>query len=184
MKKIMLIGISVLALGLWATALTATAQQTAPPKDGMLPLPTDYKAWPKFLSAVQRPDAKQVRDLYVNPKGAEASLGQEFPNGTIFVMENYKAKEKADGTLEIGPDGKLVKGDLAKVFVMGKGKGWGQDVPDNVKTGAWVFSAYGPDGKPLAEDFNKCRTCHVPQEKKDFVHRYDEYFEKRVHGQN
>ena len=78
-----------------------------------------------------------------------------------------------------GPDGKLVKGDLAKVFVMGKGEGWGQDVPDNLKNGAWVYSAFGPDGKPLAEDFTKCRSCHLPLAQKDFVARYDEYFTSR-----
>jgi hemoglobin len=172
--------VSVAVLGLGAMAITAVAQQAAPPKDGELPLPADYKSWPKFLTSVQRGDAKQVRELYVNPKGVTTSHGQDFPNGTLFVMENYKAKEKADGSLATGDDGKLVKGDLAKVFVMGKGEGWGKDVPDNVKTGAWVFSAYGPDGKALAEDFNKCRACHVPLAQKDFVHRYDEYFETRA----
>ncbi|MSQ77521.1 MAG: hypothetical protein EXR97_03580 [Nitrospiraceae bacterium] len=53
------------------------------------------------------------------------------------------------------------------------------NVPDDKKNGAWVYSAFGPDGKPLAEDFNKCRACHAPLVQKDFVHRYDEYFEKR-----
>ena len=53
-------------------------------------------------------------------------------------------------------------------------------MPDNLKTGNWVYSAYGPDGKPLAEDFTKCRACHAPLAQKDFVHRYDEYFEKRT----
>ena len=180
MKRILFAGLTIIAIGLGAVVFTATAQQAAPPKDGELPLPADYKSWPKFLTSVQRGDAKQVRDLYVNPKGATTSHGQDFPNGTLFVMENYKAKEKADGTLETGHDGKLVKGTLAKVFVMGKGEGWGKDVPDNVKTGAWVFSAYGPDGKALTEDFNKCRACHVPLAAKDFVHRYDEYFETRT----
>ena len=34
--------------------------------DGELAVPADYKSWPKFLSAVQRPDAKQVREIYMN----------------------------------------------------------------------------------------------------------------------
>ena len=76
-------------------------------------------------------------------------------------------------------DGKLIKGDLAKVFVLGKGEGWGQEVPDNLKNGNWVFAAYGSDGKALAEDFAKCRACHAARAVKDFEHRYDEYFEKR-----
>jgi hemoglobin len=160
-------------------ALSMGSSTSLKPKDGELALPADYKGWPKFLSEVQRPDLKQVRELFINPTGAKTSQGQPFPNGTLMVMELYKAK-MAGETPEIGSDGKLVKGDLAKVFVMGKGDGWGQDVPDNLKTGNWVFAAYGPDGKALAEDFTKCRACHAPLAQKDFVHRYDEYFEKRA----
>ena len=96
-----------------------------------------------------------------------------------MVMELYQTK-MAGETPETGADGKLVKGDLAKILVMGKGEGWGQDVPNNLKIGNWVFGAYGPDGKALAEDFTKCRACHAPLAQKDFVHRYDEYFEKRM----
>lgn len=158
---------------------SSMAQKGAVPKDGDLPLAGDYKTWPKFLTGIDKEPIKQVRDIYINPVGAQTMAGKEFPNGTVMAMEIYKAKENMDGTLEKAPDGKLVKGDLAKVFIMGKGDGWGQAAPDNLKTGAWVFSAAGPDGKPLAEDFTKCRACHVPLAQKDFVHRYDEYFEKR-----
>ncbi len=163
-------------------ALTLAAAVTAgsAPKDGELPLP-DYKGWPKFLADIQRPDVKQVREIYINPIGAKAQHGQPFPDGTLFVMELYEAKADGD-KLVTGADGKLVKGNLAKVFVMGKDKGWGADVPDNLKNGAWVFSAYGPDSKALAEDFTKCRACHAPLAQKDFVHRYDEYFEQQHHG--
>jgi hypothetical protein len=168
-------------IGFWGCGeLKASEPAGAPakPKDGDLSLPGDYKNWPKFLSAVQRPDVKQVRELYVNPIGATTAQGQAFPHGTVMVMELYNVKMNGE-VPEKGSDGKLIKTDLAKVFVMGKGEGWGQDVPDNLKNGAWVFSAFGPDGKPLAEDFTKCRACHAPLAAKDFVHRYDEYFEMR-----
>jgi len=155
----------------------AAMQVVSVPKDGKLALPADYKSWPVFLKEVQKPDA--VRDLYVNPAGARTARGQMFPNGTQFVMEIYSAKKAADGSFEKDAAGNLVKDKLAKVFVMGKGEGWGQDVPDNVKTGAWVYAAYGPDGQPLKANFAECRACHVPLAQKDFVHRYDEYFEKR-----
>ncbi len=163
-------------------ALTLAAAVTAgsAPKDGELALP-DYKSWPKFLSNIQRPDVKQVREIYINPIGARVQPGQPFPDGTLFVMELYEAKTDGD-KLMTGADGKLIKGDLTKVFVMGKEQGWGGEVPDNLKNGTWVFSAYGPDGKALAEDFTKCRACHAPLAQKDFVHRYDEYFEQRHHG--
>lgn len=169
------IAVIAVVVGMIACAAMAT---TSVPKDGELALPADYKAWPVFVKEVQKPDA--VRDLYVNPVGARTAQGQMFPNGTQFVMEIYSAKKSADGTFEKDAAGKLVKDKLAKVFVMGKGEGWGQDVPDNVKTGAWVYAAYGPDGQRLKANFAECRACHVPLAQKDFVHRYDEYFEKRA----
>ena len=165
----------VVLLGMsWYGGITLTAAVAAAPKDGEIALPAEYKTWPKFLTEVQRGDAKQVRELYVNPVGAKACPVSAFPDATVMVMELYKAKADGDA-LAKGPEGQLVKGDLAKVFVMEKHQGWGQDVPDNLKNGAWVFGAYGPDGKALAEDFTKCRACHAPLAQKDFVHRYDEF---------
>lgn len=179
MKRVI---VFMMVMALWGCSQMGTnpaATAPAKPKDGELAYPADYKTWPKFLSEVQRPDAKQVRELFINSVGARTNQGQIFPNGTVMVMELYKAKMNVD-VPETGADGKLIKSDLAKVFVMAKGEGLGQDVPENLKNGNWVFSAFGPDGKPLAEDFTKCRACHAPLAAKDFVHRYDEYFEKRV----
>ena len=67
-------------------------------KDGEFPLPVEYKSWPKFLSEIQRVDNKQVREIYINPIGHSTKMGEAFPNGTISVMEIYKAREAADGT--------------------------------------------------------------------------------------
>ncbi len=164
----------------------ASCAQTPPPapvvklKDGELTLAADYKSWPVFLANVQRPDAKQIRDIYINNIGAKAVAGGKFANGTVSVMELYKAKENADGTLSKGADGKLEKGALLKVFVMGKGDGWGESAPAGQKNGDWVYSAYFADGKPSPDPIAACRGCHLPLgDAKDFVHRYDEYFQTR-----
>jgi len=173
------------AAGLMAVALLggcATADKpVAIVKDGELPVPADYRSWPKFLSAIQRPDAKQVREIYMNPPAKNATAATGFPNGTLFVMENYAAKANPDGSLATGADGKLVKGDLLRVFVMGKNPGWGQDVPEGLRNGNWVYSAYlgkdGQAGEKSADPIAGCRGCHLPLgQAKDFVHRYDEYF--------
>jgi hemoglobin len=160
---------------LWACATTPPP----PVKDGELAVPSDYKTWPKFLSAVQRPDAKQVREIYMNPTARNATAAGGFANGTLFVMENYAARTRADGTLETGADGKLVKGDLLRVFVMGKNAGWGADVIEPLRNGNWVYAAWLPSGQKAPEDTNTCRACHLPLSGKDFVHRYDEYFASR-----
>ena len=148
-------------------------------KDSEQPVAAGYKSWPKFLSEVQRPDVKQVREIFINPVGAGAQKGQPFPNGTTLVMENYAAKLGADGSPVKGADGKLIKGDLSKVFVMGKGEGWGDDAPPGLKNGDWVYAAYGADGKTTSDPIAACRGCHLPLVSQDFIHRYAEYFDKR-----
>ena len=89
--------LSRLALTALCSALLAgCATGPKPLNDGELAVPADYKSWPKFLSAVQRPDAKQVREIYMNPTGAAGSAAAGFGNGTVFVMENYAAKANPD----------------------------------------------------------------------------------------
>lgn len=162
---------------LLATALAGCALTPGTPKDGELAVPADYKSWPKFLSAIQRPDAKQVREIYMNPEAAKATASGGFPNGTVFVMENYAALETTDGKLATDDKGKLIKADLLRVFVMGKNAGWGQDAPESLRNGNWVYASYLGDGRSKGpEDTATCRACHLPLANKDFVHRYDEHF--------
>lgn len=164
---------------LLAAASLAAGCASRPLDDGELALPVDYKAWPKFLSAVQRPDAKQVREIYMNPVAARAQAGGPFPDGTVFVMENYAALESTDGRLATGADGKLMKADLVRVFVMGKNPGWGQRAPEALRNGHWVYASYLADGSKAPDDLATCRACHLPQAGKDFVHRYDEHFAQK-----
>jgi hypothetical protein len=147
-------------------------------KDGELTAPTNYRGWPKFLSAVQRPDAKQVREIYMDPEATSGTHAAGFPNGTVFVMENYAAVLNPDGTVKPGPDGKLMKGDLLRVFVMGKNPGWGDSAPAGLKNGDWIYSSFLANGDKASDALTNCRACHLPLDKKDFVQRYDEYFGK------
>ncbi len=181
---------SVLAIAAVSLALASCAQVPAQPpvaptaavtqlKDGELAVPANYRSWPKFLSAVQRPDAKQVREIYMNTVATGGTAANGFPNGTVFVMENYAAAVNHDGTLKQGAGGKLVKGELLRVFVMGKDKGWGASAPEGLKNGDWIYGAYLANGEHAPDSTLACRACHLPlTASKDFVQRYDEYFAK------
>ena len=158
---------------------SASSSFAGGPKDGELKFPAGYETFPRFLSGIQKP--KHVRDLFINKTGAMAKKGDALANGSILVMEIYNAKKGADGNPIKRPDGHNAKDNLAKVFVMEKGAGWGKNAPDGLATGDWVFSAFSAEGTPIKANFKKCRQCHLPLKDKDFVHRYDEYFAKRGH---
>ncbi|MEQ1685417.1 MAG: cytochrome P460 family protein [Burkholderiaceae bacterium] len=174
----------VLALAVSALVLASCSSVTpqapvAQLKDGELAVPANYRSWPKFLSAVQRPDAKQVREIYMNTVATGGTAANGFPNGTVFVMENFAAAENPNGTLKQGPDGKLVKAGLLRVFVMGKNEGWGASAPDGLNNGDWIYAAYLAGGEKAPDSTLTCRACHLPlTASKDFVHRYDEHFSK------
>ena len=165
--------VSVIGIAALLAGCANQRRETVLLKDNELALPADYKSWPKFLSNIQRADNKQVREIYINRPGTATARGAAFPNGTVFVMEIHKANPGADGRLE--------KGELAKIFVMGKNPGWGAAVsPAELRTGDWIYSAYKADGQtPSSDDIAQCRACHLPLAKQDFVHRYDEYFDQR-----
>lgn len=159
-----------------AALVAGCASSTKAPADGEVAVPADYRSWPKFLSAVQRPDAKQVREIYMNPAAAAATATGGFGDGTVLVMENYAALETTEGKLATGADGKLIKAGLLRVFVMAKNAGWGQAVPEPLRNGSWVYASYLANGQKGPEDMATCRACHLPLANKDFVHRYDEHF--------
>lgn len=165
---------------LLAIGCTSTVGNTpAAFQDGEVPLPADYTSWPRFLPAVQRPDLKQVREIYVNPTGHGVKAGQPFAHGTTFVMENYAAQLDAAGQPLTGADGKLVKGRLLRVFVMSKGPGYGSAAPAELKNGDWAYASYDAAGMKTADAFGPCRACHLPQAGKDFVFRLDEFVQAR-----
>src|SRR5512134_37863 len=174
--------LAALAAAAGCTSMSAKPQPLAPLQDGEVPLPAGYTSWPKFLSAVQRPDAKQVREIYVNAPGYAAKDGQPFAHGTTLVMENYAAQQDAAGNQVRDADGKLVRGKLLRVFVMSKGPGFGSAVPAELKNGDWAYSSYDAAGAKTADGLSACRTCHLPLAGKDFVFRYDEFMSGRARG--
>ena len=61
-------GLMLCAVAVWSCAEMGSAQTASAPvklKDGEPALPVGYQNGPKFLSGVQRPDIKQVRELFM-----------------------------------------------------------------------------------------------------------------------
>ena len=124
----------------------AAAHSKRLPQDGELALPADYKNWPVFAAHIDKEKGRQVRDIYINTRGARVQKGDKFPHGTQFVMALYQAQQNADGSLMRALNGSLVKGALSKVFIMEKGPNWGDGAPAGLKNGDWIYAAYNGDG--------------------------------------
>jgi hemoglobin len=166
----------------FANSPSPTSTQTVTAKaDGELTIPKDYHSWPKYLSGIQRPDAnpKQIREIYVNQVGYNTTQGNPFAEGTLFVMENYGVELDASGNPVLDASGQLQKDKLLKTFVMGKVKDGGKSVDPALATGDWVYSAYLASGEKAPDPTTGCRGCHLSQKEKDWVYRYDEFFQKK-----
>ena len=147
--------------------------------DGSTATPSDYKNWPKFVGTVDKVATPQIRELYINQAGMMSKRGEDFPSGTISIMELYEAQKMPDGKPRMDKQGGLIKGKLSKIFIMEKGEGWGSQQPaGTIDNGDWIYSAYLADGKtPATKDFADCRSCHLPLADKDYIARYDEHFD-------
>ena len=152
-----------------AEAAEMPSMDDVTPQDGELAMPGDYSSWPVFMSGIEK-SSGHIRDIYISEEGAEASKGDDFAYGTRFVMEIYNANTDADG--------KMTKADLAKVFVMAKGEGYGAEAATN--NGEWVYAAFSGAGQPLEVDYESCRACHAPLADKDYIFHYDKYFDMRA----
>lgn len=132
--------------------------------------PTGYRNQ-VLVMTVDRADLKQVRQIFVTSEAAKlARAGKPLGDGTVFAMEIYPVKADAKGELVKDSSGRLVKGDLAAVFVMEKRAGFGAIYPPDIRTGDWEYSRFSPDGKRLPDqDSAQCMKCHKPLDKQDFL---------------
>lgn len=168
-----------ICLGFFAGCSHEPSYSSAPKKDGETTMPSNYTNWPMFIGDIDKVEGKQVRDIYINTNGVELKKGDDFPNGTVFVMDLYSAQLKADDTPKMDASGKLMKDKLTKVFIMEKSKGSGATAPESLANGDWVYTAYNADGTKADVNYEACRGCHLAQvSDKDFIFHYNQYFDK------
>lgn len=141
-------------------------------------LPADYDPATYLLYGIHnRPDNGQVRYLYANKVAAEgAKRDAALPNGSVLVMEVYKAKLDAAGQPVVGADGLFQKGDFLQYSVMEKQAGWGADFPATLRNGDWNYTVYTPDKVNKTDTKEEaCLACHLPLGKgADYVLSWDE----------
>ncbi len=82
--------------------------------------------------------------------------GQPIPDGTHFVLVDHR-------------DGKV-----HRYFVMQKGKGWGNDYPENRRTDDWQFQWFWADKSVnMDENTARCQSCHSSRSGENFLYTFD-----------
>lgn len=124
-----------------------------------------------MYTTVDRPDVKQVRELFGNAAAVEAAkAGKPLPNGSVLTMILYKAKLDAKGDPEKGANGRFVKDEMINHFVMEKQADFGAGVQADLRNGNWEYQVFTP-AKAVNDKANikGCFECHKPKDKEDYL---------------
>lgn len=151
---------------------------------GSIEFPADYATSMTHYTTINRPDNKQVRNLYANDVAMRsARSGAPLADGSLIIIEIFKAKLDADGKPVTGADGFFEKGPRAAFTAMERQPGWGARVPEVLRNGDWNYAVFSADRKPKS-DVNqaKCLACHKPLADADYLFSFDALVAKAKGG--
>jgi plastocyanin len=124
--------------------------------------PTDYQSKFAVFYEFDRAQNKTARVVYANPAAASVKAGQDFPYGSVLVMEVHSTLKDDAGNVILDANGKYSRDRLFGLFVMRKEPGFGTKYGLH-RNGEWEYVAYRPDGTFLTppENSGACAACHV-----------------------
>lgn len=155
-------------------AIAAVSVAVAGPE--RIEYPADYKTKFENYHNGERKNGKQLASFYANDVAINGvKKDGKFPDGSVVIMEVYKAKADKDGT-PVRKGGKLIQGDLAAVMVKMKGDGWGKDYSgEKMDVGDWEFAGFKGDGSRLDKNFADCRSCHSELKNSEYMFSYENF---------
>ena len=133
-------------------------------------LPSDLSGFTHYMTFNHK-GRKQLRKVYANRIALDAArAGRDLPDGSILVVEAFKAKMGPDKKPVIGSDGFYVAASRAGYTAMERRAGWGDDFHPAIRNGNWHYGVYKPDGSPRP-NINQatCLACHLPHAKDSYV---------------
>ncbi len=107
---------------------------------------------------------KQLRKVYANRVALEAAkAGRQLPDGSVIVVEAFKAKLGPDKKPIVGADGFYVSTGRAGFTAMERQAGWGDDFPSLIRNGNWHYGVFKAD-RSARPGINQatCLACHKP----------------------
>ena len=156
-------------------AAGGAASPATMPRPGGSAFPEEYAATFATLGAALADKNALVTTTYANSLAAPVkSIGQvSYRDGAVFVMEYALPVKDGEGEMLRDSRGSLLKGEVVRIDVMRRGRGFGEDYGDK-RAGDWEFSSFRRDGSALITPANgaDCAACHRNAgADKDFVFR-------------
>jgi plastocyanin len=167
-KRSIAVAVSVLFVSC-ALVFTARTQSLPPlpaPVVDRIGFPTDYQNTFLKLYTFDNYQNRQIRVIWANPVAASVTPDtvNNFPYGSIIVMETYGVVEDASGEPVLDANGRYMPapGAVPTVFVMRKEQGFGVDY-GLIRNGEWEYVAYRPDGSYSTppSGTGSCAACHL-----------------------
>ena len=158
-----------------AQAPGGTAPAASAPRTGAGVFPAQYAATFEVLGTPLADKNALVTTTYANSLAAAVrNIGEvPYPDGAVIVMEYALSLKDGEGELLRDSSGTLQKGEVVRVDVMRKGRGFGAAYGDQ-RAGDWEFSSFRRDGSAFMASANgaTCAACHRNAgADKDFVFR-------------
>ncbi len=114
---------------------------------------------------------KQLRKVYANKVALDAArAGKELPDGSVIVVEAFKAKMGPDKKPVVGADGFFISTGRAGFTAMERRAGWGNDFPGLIRNGNWHYGVFKPD-RSARPNVNQatCLACHLPHANNSYL---------------
>ncbi len=133
-------------------------------------LPADLSGFTHYLTFNHK-RRKQLRKVYANSVALEAAkAGRELPDGSVILVETFKAKLGPDKKPVVGADGFFVSTGRAGFTAMERQAGWGNDFHGLIRNGNWHYGVFKPD-RSARPNINQatCLSCHKPLAKDSYL---------------
>jgi hypothetical protein len=137
--------------------------------------PNDYAKGVVYKSE-DRPDSKQVRELFIIREAVEAvRRGAPLPSGTVITSVRYAAQLDAQGNPSKDANGRFIKTDqILGYTVKEKRTGWGAEYPEETRNGEWEYRVFRADKTANPDTkYDACFGCHKSQESQDYLFTFD-----------
>ena len=165
--------ITITATVVIVAALAAAASVRA--GSDKIAFPNDYAKGVVYKSE-DRPDNKQVRELFITREAVEAvRRGAPLPSGTVITSVRYAAQLDAQGNPAKDANGRFIKTDkILGYTVKEKRAGWGAEYPEGKRNGEWEYRVFRADRTANPDtNYDNCFGCHKSQESQEYMFTFD-----------